>query len=45
LIFIGSVEKEKIKILMIITKYTLQWKYLETVPDKFEFVFTPKHAS
>lgn len=30
---------------MIITKYTLQWKYLETVPDKFEFVFTPKHAS
>lgn len=30
---------------MIITKYTPKWKYLETVPDKFEFVFTHKHAS
>ena len=40
--------KEKIKILMdnhkIHTSIETQ-EYLETVPDKFEFVFTPKHAS
>lgn len=39
---------EKIKILMdnhrIHTSRETR-KYLETVPDKFEFVFTPKHAS
>lgn len=40
--------KEKIKILMDNHKIHTSWetrKYLETVPDKFEFVFTPKHAS
>jgi transposase len=40
--------KEKIKILM--DNYRVHTsietrEYLETVPDKFEFVFTPKHAS
>ena len=40
--------KEKIKILMdnhkIHTSIETR-EYLKTVPDKFEFVFTPKHAS
>jgi transposase len=39
--------KEKIKIFMDNHKiHTLieTQEYLETVPDKFEFVFTPKHA-
>ncbi|PAV12659.1 hypothetical protein ASJ81_19945 [Methanosarcina spelaei] len=40
--------KEKIKILM--DNYKVHTsaetrEYLETVPDKFEFIFTPKHAS
>ena len=40
--------KEKIKILM--NNYKVHTsietrEYLETVPDKFEFIFTPKHAS
>lgn len=40
--------KEKIKILMDNHKIHTSREtreYLETVPDKFEFVFTPKHAS
>ena len=40
--------KEKIKVLMDNHKIHTSREtreYLETVPDKFEFVFTPKHAS
>jgi transposase len=40
--------KEKIKILMDNHKIHTSMEtreYIETVPDKFEFVFTPKHAS
>jgi transposase len=41
-------QEEKIRI--ILDNHTIHTssetrKYLETVPDKFEFVFTPKHAS
>jgi transposase len=45
---LSYLSKEKIKILMdnhkIHTSIETR-EYLETVPDKFEFVFTPKHAS